>query len=92
MDNTTFGSFKSAQTLATELKNKPKLANKIGNFLQDYTEGLSRIKSISNKKYQRRIVFLWRKDFLDHVKFHSSVDTFVKNVIVAYYRKFLESW
>ncbi len=90
MDDTTFGSFKSAKILVSELKKQPRLISKVGNFLQDYIEGLIKIKSIPDKKHKLRIALLWRNDFLERVKFHSSINTFVKNIIVAYYRNLLE--
>jgi hypothetical protein len=86
LDETTFGSFDAAKRLVKEVEDNPKLANKIGNLLQDYTEGLSNIAQISDNRYKRRILSLWKDDFLKHCEDYYGVVTLLKNVVVAYYR------
>jgi hypothetical protein len=88
MDETTFGKFDAARRLAREVIIRPKLANKIGNFLQDYTKGLSDIENAAmpDKTFQRRILALWKDEFLKHANNYSGIDTLLKNVIIAYWR------
>jgi len=68
------------------LGKRPRLTNKVGNFLQDYMQGLSNIMSMPDKKIKRRMLVLWKEEFLKHTDGYLAVDTLLKNVIVAYYR------
>lgn len=86
MDETTFGSFDAAKRLVREVTFRPQLASKVGNFLQDYTEGLSNIAKIPDKTYRRRVLTLWKEEFLKRTNDYHGVDTLLKNVIVAYWR------
>jgi len=88
MDNTTFGNFPSAMILCEKIfKNDKKFKSKIGDFIQDYIEGTLALNLVKDSTLRKRMQLLWRNSFMESVNFGEDIDTYVKNVIVAYYRK-----
>jgi len=92
MDKTTFGSFKSSVILCEKIANEDKkFKNKIGDFIKDYIEGVLVLNTIENSTIRKRMQLLWRETFIENVNFRTDIDTYVKNVIVTYYRKSTET-
>lgn len=91
MDKTTFGNFQAAIDLVDIVQKHPLISRKVSSLINDYTTGLKQIRSVPDRQYKVELALMWRNKYLGEINFDADeINSFVKNVIVTYYRKFLE--
>lgn len=91
MDPTTYGDFPAAHVLAERLTalDDPALTRRVTRFLTDFNTGLAALDAIEDDAYRGRLALLWRDHFVERLDFHPDVDSWVRNVLSAYYRDLL---
>ena len=90
IDITTFGSFESAKTLAKLINQKPEFEKKVCHLISGYIKGIKYISFIPNKNYQKSIAVLFRNDYYGRVNFDEKINTYIKCVMTAYFRRLVK--
>lgn len=88
LDLHTFGGSRAAEILVKNLReiNDPKLAKRVGAFLDHVLSGFAALSPIDDDHWFARFVRMWRNAKIAEVEargFHSRVDSFVRSVIVG---------
>ncbi len=85
LDPTTFGSSPAAKILAERLDRlaDPKLTRRVSAFLHQTNTGFAQLAAVEDDRWFKRLVVSWRKDRLGQVSFHDDLDSYVKNLVTA---------
>ena len=91
MDPTTFGGSDAAIILVDRLAklDDPKLAKRVGSFLNMSATGFARLDEIEDHEWFRRFAILWRNSRTAMIEFHPEIDTYVRNVLVTGYKEWV---
>jgi hypothetical protein len=68
----------------------PNLSKKIGLLLSRYFLGFKNFERIEDTRTKKYMAILWRDDFLKKVTFDEETNAFLKNVLIAKYRRFIK--